>query len=212
MFCCSYLLTNTHANRRRRPQTPQLCLDEHSVASHFSSHSFLKSTFFIVCCVSHLTHTGNTIRNTHFVFYVSIMTLAGAAEAGAHMKASSPVLPPSRYSSASHWLYEIFISILIVFFHSLSSEVNAVMSHYSINHAAALLQFTEGTSIPSHFCLDPHRVCSELLIAFMSLTSSWSLPGTGPLAWHVKRNNTALIGFPAYIAQSLCCAARKLIN
>lgn len=86
-------------------------------------------------------------------------------------------------SCAPQWLYEIFISVLIVVFHSLSSEVNAVMLDYSINYAAVLLLFTEGTSTLEHFCLDPHRVCFELLIVFMSLTSSHSFPRTGPLAW-----------------------------
>lgn len=105
---------------------------------------------------------------------------ASAAGAGAHLKAFSPVLPPPSFC-APRWLYKIFISVLIVVFHSLSSEVNAVMLDYSINYAAALLLFTEGTGTLKDFCLEPQRVCFELLIAFMSLTGSHSLPSTGPL-------------------------------
>lgn len=118
-----------------------------------------------------------------------------------------PACPPSPCSAAPQWLCKIFMSILIVFFHSLSSEVNAVMSDYSKSHASSLLLFTEGTGTLARFCLDPRRAHSELLIVCMLLTSSHSLHRQGSLAWHGME--TARLCVSADKAQTLCCTAKK---
>lgn len=57
---------------------------------------------------------------------------------------------PSPYSAAPQWLYKIFISILIVFFHFLSSEVNAVMSDYSRSHAMLHSCYSPKAPAPRH--------------------------------------------------------------
>lgn len=153
---------------------------------HFSSTScFPESTAYIAhCAMLHthiIAHTVNTDKCSLPWVYRDICFCSRSCST------SESLLTSTASSTApvllSGYIYEIFISVLIVVFHSLSSEVNAVMLDYSINYAAVLLLFTEGTSTLEHFCLDPHRVCFELLIVFMSLTSSHSFPRTGPLAW-----------------------------
>lgn len=97
-----------------------------------------------------------------------------------------PLKPPSplpEFPSASQQFYKIFISILIVFFQSLSSELNAVTSDYSESRANPLRLFTEVTGMLARLCLEAHRAHSELLISVMSWSTLHSLPVTDPLVY-----------------------------
>lgn len=87
--------------------------------------------------------------------------------------------PPSLvFPSASQQHCKIFISILIVFFHYLSFDVNTVMSDYSESCTNPLRLFTELTGMLARLCLEAHRARYELLILAMSLGTLHSLPVT----------------------------------
>lgn len=88
--------------------------------------------------------------------------------------------PLPDFPAAPQQCYKIFISILIVFFRSLSFEVNAVMSDCSESRASPQLLLSEVTSMLARLCLEAHRAHSELLILFMSLSTLHSLPVTNP--------------------------------
>lgn len=88
--------------------------------------------------------------------------------------------PLPDFPAAPQQGYKIFISILIVFFHSPSLEVNAVMSDCSENRANPLLLLSEVTSMLARLCLEAYRAHSELLTLFMSLSTLHNLPLTNP--------------------------------
>lgn len=86
--------------------------------------------------------------------------------------------PQPDFPATPQQCYKIFISILIVLFHALSFEVNAVMSDCSESRANPLLLLSEVTSMLVCLCLEAQRAHSELFILFMSLSTLPNLPVT----------------------------------
>lgn len=138
-----------------------------------SAHSdSLKLSLFFWPAVATLLQPSH--RNI-WQMYEIILCLPHHCEIGASPKLPYP-LP--GFPAAPQQYYKIFISILIVFFHSLSFEVNAVMSDYSESCTKPMLLFTEVTGMLVRLCLEAHRAHSELLILFMSLGTLHNLPAT----------------------------------